>query len=271
MTHFFTADEHYGHENIIKYCNRPFKTVGEMDAEIIQRHNEVVGPNDTVIHAGDFTLKSKEEATEYLNRLTGRHIFIQGSHDRWRDDLSYLIERKIEGQHITICHYAMLKWPRSHYGSWQLYGHSHGKLSSLENQWDIGVDNNDFYPYSFEDLKNKINNFELTLEKLKELDPGIFAKGVCVDDCGDKWNSVCLAWTGKATRWVAVKGDIPDWAIYAQNPHYVDSDDLEVKMLGMSGIWDWDKIRDQGDKIGSEKSIRRLVPCDDEAFKMYRY
>jgi calcineurin-like phosphoesterase family protein len=53
---FFTADEHYGHANIIIYCNRPFTSVDEMDAEIIRRHNEMIGPKDVVIHAGDFTL-----------------------------------------------------------------------------------------------------------------------------------------------------------------------------------------------------------------------
>jgi calcineurin-like phosphoesterase family protein len=42
-----------------------------------------------------------------------------------------------------------------HYGhaniinSWQLYGHSHGKLAPIGKQWDIGVDNNNFYPVSF--------------------------------------------------------------------------------------------------------------------------
>jgi hypothetical protein len=55
-TYFFTADEHYGHTNIIKFCNRSFTSVDEMDTEIIQRHNEMVGSKDVVIHAGDFSL-----------------------------------------------------------------------------------------------------------------------------------------------------------------------------------------------------------------------
>ena len=45
-TFFFTADEHYGHTNIINYCDRPFSSVEEMDAEIIKRQNELVGPQD---------------------------------------------------------------------------------------------------------------------------------------------------------------------------------------------------------------------------------
>ena len=56
--YFFTADEHYGHTNIIKYCRRPFSTVQDMDRELVRRHNEVVKDSDTVIHAGDFTLQN---------------------------------------------------------------------------------------------------------------------------------------------------------------------------------------------------------------------
>ena len=58
-TFFFTADEHYRHENIIKYCDRPFTSVDEMDAEIIRRHNEMAESKDVVIHAGDFTIEKK--------------------------------------------------------------------------------------------------------------------------------------------------------------------------------------------------------------------
>jgi len=108
----------------------------------------------------------------------------------------------------------------------------------------------------------------LTLKMLKAMPPHtIFAQGELVDspeDCN-------LANTGKTTRWVAVRGGIHDWAIYAQNPHYIDCDDLEIVMIGYSGIWDWGKISREGDKISTKEYIRKLVECDDESFKRYNY
>jgi calcineurin-like phosphoesterase family protein len=157
MRYYFTSDEHYGHENIIGYCNRPFKNAEEMDDGIIRRHNSVVGEKDVVFHAGDFTLRNKTEAENYIRRLTGKkHIFIKGSHDYWNKELPQILEEKIDGKHFVICHYAMRVWPRSHYGSFQFYGHSHGKLQPLLNQYDIGVDNNNFYPIALEDIMRKI-------------------------------------------------------------------------------------------------------------------
>ena len=147
---FFTADKHYGYANIIKYCNRPFTSVDEMDAEMIQRHNEMVGPKDVVIHAGDFPLWKKPFADNYIRQLNGEHIFLKGSHDYWLNKSAATIwDRKIGCFYVVVCHFAIRVWPRSHYNSWQLYGHSHGKLPPIGKQWDIGVDNNDFYPVSF--------------------------------------------------------------------------------------------------------------------------
>ena len=153
--YWFTADEHYGHYNIIKYCERPFKTVEEMDETLIANHNEVVQKTDIVIHVGDFTLVKKDRASEYIQRLTGNHIFLLGSHDRWLNNNARQIwEKRIEGQVIVACHYAMRRWPRSHYGSWQVYGHSHGGLPPVGKQYDVGVDNNNFYPVSFYQLRD---------------------------------------------------------------------------------------------------------------------
>lgn len=151
----FTADEHYGHRNILRFCSRPFSSVEEMDDEIIRRHNEVVSADDIVVHAGDFTLAKKRQADNYVRRLSGSHIFILGSHDYWlgKQHPIQIWEHKIEGQTIVVCHYAMRTWAASHYNAWQCFGHSHGGLPPIGKQWDVGVDNNDFYPVSFTQLK----------------------------------------------------------------------------------------------------------------------
>lgn len=154
--YFFTADEHYGHTNIIKYCNRPFKSVEEMNEVLISNHNSLIGDNDMVVHVGDFTLQSFERAMEYLDQLKGKHIFLRGSHDYWLKKVTPvqdIYERKFNDIYIIACHYPMRTWPRSHHGSWQVHGHSHGMLSSIGKQWDVGVDNNDFMPVSMWRLK----------------------------------------------------------------------------------------------------------------------
>jgi calcineurin-like phosphoesterase family protein len=166
MQYFFVADEHFGHVRILEYCKRPFQTVQEMDEALITNHNSVVQADDVVIHVGDFTLAPKHVAKTYIARLKGKHVFIRGSHDRWMEqEHTYLREFKINGQIIVACHYAMRVWPKSHYGSWSIFGHSHGRLKPEGKQWDVGVDNNRFFPVSFDQLveimKGQPDNFNL--------------------------------------------------------------------------------------------------------------
>jgi len=161
--YWFIADEHFGHTNIIKYANRPFDNVEEMDETIIQNHNEVVRKGDIVIHAGDFSFKPREA---YVRRLNGSHVFLKGNHDFKRDKFyGDIWERRINGQKIVVSHYAMRVWNCSHYNSWNLFGHTHGTLKPEGKQWDIGVDNNGFYPLSFDELidimKQQPDNFDL--------------------------------------------------------------------------------------------------------------
>lgn len=47
---FVLADTHFGHANVIKYDNRPFADVNEMDNKMIQNWNSVVKPSDTIYH-----------------------------------------------------------------------------------------------------------------------------------------------------------------------------------------------------------------------------
>ena len=156
-TVWFTSDEHYGHRNIIKYCNRPFEDVNDMDSILIFNHNCNVNNEDWVIHGGDFSMIRNKETVyrKYISYLKGKHVFLRGSHDYWmRDGTRYgeIWERRFGEYYIVVCHYAMRVWPRSHYGSFMLYGHSHGNLPPVGKQHDIGVDNNNYRPISLDEV-----------------------------------------------------------------------------------------------------------------------
>ena len=62
---FFTSDSHFGHENIIRFCKRPFNSVREMNEELIHRWNSKVRPNDIVFHLGDFCWGGLKSGTVY--------------------------------------------------------------------------------------------------------------------------------------------------------------------------------------------------------------
>lgn len=147
---FFTADEHYWHKRIIIYCRRPFKDREEMNEVLVSNHNSKVGKGDLVIHAGDFCLGTREQAQVIIKRLNGEHIFLTGDHDRWLNKTRQWEARsyKIEDNVVIVSHYCMRTWPKSHYNSWHLYAHSHSRLEPIGKSWDIGVDNNNFYPLS---------------------------------------------------------------------------------------------------------------------------
>ena len=85
MTVWFTADQHFGHANIIKHCARPFANVVEMDEEIIRRHNDLVHPNDTVWHLGDFAWDFRR-VRSILSRLYGHHFLVGGNHEKLHTD-----------------------------------------------------------------------------------------------------------------------------------------------------------------------------------------
>lgn len=90
MKRFVIADLHLGHENIIKYCNRPFKDVNHMNETIINNWNSVVSDGDIVYILGDFSMKFDQEKTKtILDRLNGKKVLVMSNHDT-RKPLWYL-------------------------------------------------------------------------------------------------------------------------------------------------------------------------------------
>lgn len=167
---FFTADQHFGHKNIIKYCNRPFSSVEEMNKVMVDRWNEVVGKDDTIYVLGDF-IWNRKLCKEIPPLLNGKIHFIPGNHDYksypdFNDNKifpsSQICQVNWNQQRIVLCHYPMLSWESSYHGSWHLHGHTHCKIdypSVTKDRlaFDVGVDGNNFYPYSILDIVSIFN------------------------------------------------------------------------------------------------------------------
>ena len=161
---FFTADTHFGHGNIIKYCQRPFGSVREMDGVIAENWNRIVNPTDLIFNLGDFSWLGAKQMQALLERLNGRKFLCIGSHDKRVSRLvgffecireSFLVEVG-ERQFVFFNHYLHKVWPKSHHGSLHLFGHSHGRMNAYAEQegklLDVGVDSHNFYPWSLDEV-----------------------------------------------------------------------------------------------------------------------
>lgn len=128
---YLTSDLHFGHKNIIKFCDRPFPDVPTMNEMLIANWNSVVGPDDTVIILGDFAMGDRKENVPYAKRLMGKKILVTGNHDHcWPGLVS------TKGQ--------------EHVDRWRQF--------YLDNGFDAVLDHADFYYGDF-DLRLSLNHF----------------------------------------------------------------------------------------------------------------
>lgn len=179
---FFTSDTHFGHSKIIDYCKRPFSSIEEHDKALIQNWNNIVGQDDTVFHLGDFAYGNSQFVSNIIKQLNGNIILIKGNHDlrnmnstlyNMFSDAVYQARILIDKQTVYLNHFPFLCFEHGDINlykdnySIQLFGHVHsGSLTSSEDasrlnillptQYDVGVDNNNFTPISWIDVKNKI-------------------------------------------------------------------------------------------------------------------
>jgi calcineurin-like phosphoesterase family protein len=170
MTTFFTADTHFHHTNIIKYCDRPFSSIEEMDSELIKRWNSVVTDGDTVYHLGDFIFSRNNNIQDilfFMSRLQYNElILIKGNHDNgkllkhYRNHLGihvhdYLELKDMHTLPIVLSHYPFESWNRSFHGSIHLHGHTHGTIPIKQNRYDVGVDVWNYTPVTLEQILGK--------------------------------------------------------------------------------------------------------------------
>ena len=181
----YTGDLHFGHNNIIKYDNRPFKDSDEMDHVLIELWNGRVQPDDTVYIIGDFCHRSEHTADWYLRQLKGHKYLILGNHDGSITDnpmaMQYFegIEKMMDitdgDKRISLCHYPIAEWNSYFKGSWHIYGHIHNRkdetyeiMRKKDRALNAGCMINNYMPVSFNELLKNNEIFKNSLDKSKE-------------------------------------------------------------------------------------------------------
>ncbi|MGU3537875.1 metallophosphoesterase family protein [Methylobacterium sp. A54F] len=148
MAVFFTSDTHFGDPRILRLDRRPYPDLATHDAALIAAWNATVGSADEVWHLGDFALgRSDARVAEILATLNGTKRLVIGNNDGpgtlaapgWAS-VGHYAEIEVEGRRLVLCHYAFRTWNGIGRGALNLHGHSHGKLTPMPRQYDVGVD-----------------------------------------------------------------------------------------------------------------------------------
>lgn len=176
------SDLHIGHANIIRYCDRPFHNVGEMDAALWANWQSDVEPHETLVCVGDICFGSQSE------RLAAQHgqpkILVVGNHDLRRDGTlrvagfdqvwSLLTTR---GNPPLIFTHAPL--PNVPAGYVNIHGHRHEKIGPPESPHiNVSVEQLEYRPIVLTRLRrlaqailaNDSPDGDTTLERVQEME-----------------------------------------------------------------------------------------------------
>lgn len=169
ITHFY-SDPHFGHDNIIKFCDRPFSDVFHMDAELAARYNAAVGPEDVVCWVGDCFFASRSRARYIMDQLNGRKWLVRGNHDSSArrmielgfDMVTDCLWLDISGVPCRVIHYPPATFEGDKYasrrppndGAITIHGHTHSKerLRTESKTIHVGVDAWDYRPVTLAEV-----------------------------------------------------------------------------------------------------------------------
>ena len=178
---WFTSDTHFCHQNIIRWCARPWETATEMDESMIDLWNSVVPKDSDVWHLGDFCFAGSDRWKTIRGKLNGRIHLVLGNHDSiasgpmldlFESTHPGIARLQVEHQEIWLSHFPLLCWTGSDKGAWNLFGHVHTMNAEHQlgsdsvrvekckvwNQYDVGVDLNNYKPVSYNYLKTILKN-----------------------------------------------------------------------------------------------------------------
>ena len=163
MKRWITSDTHFGHTNVIAYCARPFRSVEEMDAELIKRWNARVSKDDIVYHLGDFCFRApQDKVADLVSKLNGRIVLVMGNHDshpnKWYIDCGFINATRfpiLVDNNILLSHEPPApELISSKY--FYVFGHTHEKHSFTEDNFEntkcVCVERTNYAPINFNEV-----------------------------------------------------------------------------------------------------------------------
>ena len=159
-----TSDFHFGHRNVIKYCNRPFANLSEMNTQLIKNYNKLVNNEDIVYILGDISFLNTQSTTEIIRSLHGYKFLIKGNHDP-KSNAAY---RKMgfmevyDKPIVLMDKYILSHEPIATYTSHliNIYGHMHDKaINDSDNRFCCCLEKTDYKPITLEEIDKHTNKF----------------------------------------------------------------------------------------------------------------
>lgn len=151
--HWVVSDHHFGHANVIKYCNRPFACADDMDRQMILNHNQLVKKQDKVFILGDFSFHGAQTTARIVEQLNGYKVLILGNHDRRRSYSRWLNMGFNEVYKYPILYNSAIllshKPIRKIKGLYNIHGHLHNVVTTFEddsNYLNVSVEVLDYAP-----------------------------------------------------------------------------------------------------------------------------
>lgn len=159
---WFISDTHFNHLNIIKYCDRPFKSVEEMNHTLVHNWNSVVSDEDTVYFLGDFSLGNYEKFVNFTKILKGHKHFIFGNHDHVSkskillagfESAQYKLVLKYKDKNFVLMHHP----EEVENGEICIYGHVHNKPVELQSKsFCVCVECINYTPIEIEEIIERV-------------------------------------------------------------------------------------------------------------------
>ena len=165
---WFISDTHFFHENIIKYCKRPFDNAQIMNEYMIDRWNTIVKPQDKIYHLGDVGLGfggDDDKLSNLLSRLMGHKRLIVGNHDNLKSKALQNNFEKIElwygrKEWNFTCTHIPLDQKHLRDGWVNIHGHIHNNPSPEFYQICVCVEQIGYKPIHIDEIRNKIKEIE---------------------------------------------------------------------------------------------------------------